>query len=297
MVIFPAMTMTLVNGLCGIDYNRTNWGDLFADQVRRTLFLDIRSICRDSDQSPVRAIKIRTTPFMSADGEEASRVHDEASTECLHLTFLEWSRKSSSSSSQQHLQYASDHRRVKSDNTAVSDATLPFLPSSFPSAYYLDTRHHSGVSVCISEFIHDAVPLDVYVTNHVHTGVDMFHLAEGLLDILSSLSAVQIVHRDVMPRNIVVQLTDRGPPRIQLVDFTWAVSPSLQDGVKAELNDHYRFSSSSGEAAHCDVFSMGVVLFEALQCHLLLDAHWMLPLVLVMTNTSHMASQSTNIKR
>ena len=294
MVIFPAMTMTLVNGLCGIDFNRTNWGDLFADRVRRILFLDTRDICRESDQSPVRAIKIRTTPVVSADGEEMSRVHDEASTECLHLTFLEWSRKSSSS--QQYLQDASEHQRVTSGDTTALGSVSPFLSSSFPSAYFLDTRHHSGVSVCISEFIHDAVPLDVYVTNHVHTDVDMFHLAEGLLDILSSLSAVQIVHRDVMPRNIVVQLTDLAPPRVQLVDFTWAVSPSLQDGVKVELSDHYRFSSSSGQAAHCDVFSMGVVLFEALQCHLLLDAHWMLPLVLIMTDSSraHKVSQSTN---
>jgi len=217
----------------------------------------------------------------SAALDEASvSVHDEASTECLHLTFLEWSRNQS----------LSDHQRVKSDDPSAQSS---FLASSFPSAYFLNTRHHSGVSVCISEFIHDAMPLDVYVTNHVHTSMDVLHLAEGLLDVLLKLNAAQIVHRDVMTRNILVQLTDHGH-RVILVDFTWAVSPSLQSRVNEKLSDHYRYSSSSGEAAHCDVFSMGIVLFDIIQSHLLLDARWMLPLLLAMTNTSHKVSHSTN---
>jgi hypothetical protein len=261
MFLYPYIVTGILASVCLIDFNASNWGGLGLKGVSSGIsrLVDIEDICRERGSASIKGFKMRATYFES--------IEDQATNECFHLQLLQ-------------MLGDSKHTLNHGDKNAVSN----LYSHAFPKVYYMNSMHHSGVSVCITEYL-PSRSLIVHIAM-LSTDQQLKLLVDGLIDILLDLEELTIWHRDIIASNFIVLTSgndadnddaDNGLSSpvlphhtISLLDFTWATSIYVQD--KARHREREADTDS-------DVFAMGKMIRGLLNTVLPFDAEWLVPVL------------------
>ena len=164
---------------------------------------------------------------------------------------------------------ARDDVRLRFEAEARAAARL-----SHPNAVAVfDTGEHSGTPYIVMERLPGRTLADVIRDGRVETGW-LLRIAGGVLSALGAAHAAGIVHRDVKAANILITADDSA----KIADFGIAKSAELVSGTAGGTVDLTLTGQLVGTPAYLaperlagapatflsDIYSMGVVLYEAL---------------------------------
>ncbi|MFJ3876654.1 serine/threonine-protein kinase [Streptomyces sp. NPDC090077] len=159
-------------------------------------------------------------------------------------------------------------RREASNSAALSDH--PNIVSVH------DIVTENGIPWIVMQLVR-GTSLAGYLNQHPGGATQRFtaDLAEQTLLALSAAHAIGLVHRDVKPQNILIMVDDRGAfVRCVLADFGLAKSFTSAGTVLTRSGELFgswayaapeRSRTSTGDLPSGDLFSLGVVLFEAVE--------------------------------
>ena len=142
---------------------------------------------------------------------------------------------------------------------------------------FLDAgRAEDGRPYMVQEFLHGENMQEVMDRGGL-TLPDTFQIVLQLLDALSAVHGQKLVHRDIKPENVFLFYGEYGDLKAKLVDFGIVKPPKKDEGqseqteltaVGATVGTPYYMSpeQACGDPVdgRADVWSVGVVLFEAL---------------------------------
>jgi serine/threonine-protein kinase len=138
--------------------------------------------------------------------------------------------------------------------------------------------HDDGRPYLVQEFLHGE-DMEEALRERSLGLPDILEIGMQLLDALGAVHAVGLVHRDVKPENVFLLHDEFGGLRVKLVDF--GVVKVAQDGgaqltaAGSTVGTPYYMSPEQAQGrvidARADLWSVGVVLFEALSGRLPFD--------------------------
>jgi serine/threonine-protein kinase len=128
-----------------------------------------------------------------------------------------------------------------------------------------------GRPYIVQEFLHGEDMEEALATGRLQLP-EIFEVSLQLLDALGAVHAAGLVHRDVKPENVFLFFDEFGGIRVKLVDFGIAkpktvLGDELTGAGQTVGTPHYMSPEQARGAdldARADLWSVGVVLFEAL---------------------------------